>query len=239
MDKTVILLLPEKTDIEFEQVANAWLKRGGLVKRLGKYWIKDEELAKHPIAVYGNQPFCLVLTQLYNAALISVNDLLIAELDNVWTKRNIIITQIGQLEENIFPCFIKPVIPKMFEAKVFKKLADFENTNGGLSKTEDVFVTEIITIEAEARSYLMHGEVKDIALYEGMADLAIARTFLESFIRNTQTLLPVVVIDLAFSTAKGWLILEFNSCWGAGLNNCDAEKVIDCIISATVNTNSQ
>jgi hypothetical protein len=31
-------------------------------------------------------------------------------------------------------------------------------------------------------------------------------------------------------------ILEFNACWGAGLNNCKAEKVIECIIGATINT---
>lgn len=43
----------------------------------------------------------------------------------------------------------------------------------------------------------------------------------------------VVVIDIAYNQEKGWFVLEFNACWGAGLNNCNAEKVIDCIIGAT------
>jgi len=41
-----ILLIPEKADPETEQVFDAWAKQGGEVKRLGKYWIKDEELAQ-------------------------------------------------------------------------------------------------------------------------------------------------------------------------------------------------
>ena len=45
------LLIPEKTDIEFEQVFETWTKKGGIIKRLGKYWIRDEELAKKPIAI--------------------------------------------------------------------------------------------------------------------------------------------------------------------------------------------
>jgi hypothetical protein len=40
---------------------------------------------------------------------------------------------------------------------------------------------------------------------------------------------------MAYDEQIGWFILEFNACWGAGLNNCKAEKVIDCIIDATIN----
>lgn len=36
MNNPPILLIPEKTDIEFEQVAAAWQQRGGQVKKLGK-----------------------------------------------------------------------------------------------------------------------------------------------------------------------------------------------------------
>lgn len=45
-----------------------------------------------------------------------------------------------------------------------------------------------------------------------------------------------VVVDIAYSGQTGWFVLEFNACWGAGLNNCNADKVIECIIGATINT---
>ena len=37
-----ILLIPEKADIEREQVFETWIKRGGNIQRLGQYWIKNE-----------------------------------------------------------------------------------------------------------------------------------------------------------------------------------------------------
>lgn len=237
MSKQPTLLIPEKTDVEFEQVFETWLKNGGRIKRLGKYWIKDEELAKQPIAIYGNQTFSLVLAQIYNVELISPDDSLIARLENKWVKRNIKLEQIKDVTEEIFPVFIKPVIPKLFLASIFQTISDFNLTTKGLQDTEQILISDIVSnIQAEARSYIMDGVIKDIAIYEGSADLKAGKTFLASFIENNKSQLPkVVVIDIAYNKQIGWFILEFNACWGAGLNNCKAEKVIDCIIDATIN----
>lgn len=238
MDRPTTLLIPEKTDIEFEQVFATWTKNGGQIKRLGKYWVKDEELARQKIAIYGNQAFAFVLAQIYNVELLSPDDTLIARLDNKWTKRNVELKQISQIVESDFPIFIKPVIPKIFIAGVFQKLADFKQATNGLQDTEEILVSSIVdNIQAEARSYIMNGVVKDIALYEGSADLTSGRKFVSDFIDSNKNELPkVVVVDIAFSEQTGWFILEFNACWGAGLNNCKAENVIDCIISATINS---
>ncbi|OQP68479.1 hypothetical protein A4R26_01345 [Niastella populi] len=62
------------------------------------------------------------------------------------------------------------------------------------------------------------------------------RKFVSDFICVNKNELPkVVVIDIAFSGKTGWFVLEFNACWGAGLNGCKAVNVIDCIIDATIN----
>lgn len=61
MDNAITLLIPEKIDPEFEQVVKIWTEKGGSVRRLGKYWVKDESLVGRPIAIYGNQTFSLVL----------------------------------------------------------------------------------------------------------------------------------------------------------------------------------
>jgi len=238
MDRPITLLIPEKTDIEFEQVFATWTKSGGSIKRLGKYWIKDDELVKQRIAIYGNQAFAFVLAQIYNVELLSPDDTLIARLDKKWTKRDVEIKQISQLTNSDFPIFIKPVIPKLFLAGVFQTLSNFKQATNGLQDTEEVLTSSIVDdIQAEARSYVMDGVVKDIALYEGSADLARGIRFLTEFLESNQDQLPrVVVIDIAFSKQNGWFILEFNACWGAGLNNCKAENVIDCITNATINS---
>jgi len=238
MNIPTTLLIPEKTDIEFEQVFEIWTKNGGQIKRLGKYWIKDEELAKLNIAIYGNQAFAFVLAQIYDVELLSPDDTLIARLDKEWTKRNIELKQISQVLEKDFPIFIKPVIPKIFIAGVFYTIADFKEVTNGLQDTEEILVSSIVAnIQAEARSFVKDGVVKDIAFYEGSADLTSGREFVSAFVNNNKGELPeVVVIDIAFSEQTGWFILEFNACWGAGLNGCKAEQVIDCIIGATINS---
>jgi hypothetical protein len=237
MDKPVTLLIPEKTDPEFEQVFATWVTNGGQIKRLGKYWIKDEELAQEKIAIYGNQAFALVLAQIYNVELVSPDDTLIVRLDDKWTKRYIQLKQINQIGESDFPIFIKPVIPKMFIAGIFQTLNDFKQVVTGLKETEEILVSSIIEkIIAEARSFIMDGVVKDIAFYEGSADLTGGRQFVSDFAEVNKNNLPkVVVVDIAFSEKIGWFILEFNACWGAGLNNCRPDKIIDCIIGATIN----
>jgi len=235
MNNQAILLMPEKHDNEFDMVSSAWQNRGGLVKRLGKFWVKDDTLALNNIAIYGGQAFAFVLAQLYDVQLISPDDSLIARLDTKWVKRDITLKQIGALNEKDFPVFIKPVIPKIFLASVFETFADFKKFSKDLEDGERVLVSSIIDIEAEARCYVINEDVRDIALYEGDADIETSKTFLQNFIKNNAKYLPsTFVVDIAYNSSIGWFVLEFNACWGAGLNNCNAEKVIDCIIGATV-----
>lgn len=233
----VTLLIPKKTDIEHEQMFSAWINNGGLIKRLDKFWIKDEELDQQQIAIYGNQAFALVVAQIYNVSLLSPDDSLIARLGHKWTKRKIQLKQIGQLADGDFPTFIKPVIPKMFIAGIFNSLSEFKNIVQGLQDTEEILLSTIVNnIQAEARCYIKEGAVMDIAFYEGAADLKEGESFVSDFMKENQNHLPaVVVVDIAYSEQAGWFVLEFNACWGAGLNNCNAEKVIDCIVGATVN----
>ena len=59
-------------------------------------------------------------------------------------------------------------------------------------------------------------------------------TFLKDFLKDATIMLPkTFVIDIGYNTDLDWFIIEFNSSWGAGLNNCNPKKVIDAIIEAT------
>jgi hypothetical protein len=233
----ITLLIPQKIDAEFEQIFASWIQRGGEILRLDKYWLKSNELINKQLAIYGNQTFALILAQIYEVELISPDDSLIARLDSKWTKRQIAHIKIEQLKESTFPIFIKLIIPKSFESKVYTSFEDFKSVADGLEQSEEILTSEIIKpIEAEARAYILEGKIMDMALYEGFAEIEIGRVFLQDFIENNKQLLPTtLVIDLAFNHTIGWFILEFNACWGAGLNNCKADKVIDCILAATIN----
>lgn len=231
-----LLLLPEKSDPEFDQLAAAWINTGSGVKRMGKYWIKDPELEGRAIAIYGNQPFAFVLAQIYGVALVSPSDELILQLEQDWTKRSLVIKQKKDLSPADFPVFIKPLVPKIFVAKVFQTFEAFALFTNGIGADEALLMSTIIyDITAEVRCFIKDGVLKDLAFYEGTADREAATDFINAFLHNNNGIPAVIVVDIAYSEQTGWFILEFNACWGAGLNGCDAGKVLDCISGATIN----
>ena len=86
-------------------------------------------------------------------------------------------------------------------------------------------------VDVEGR-HLLQGEVLDVAIYEGAADLAEARSFLTTSLPALD--LPrAIVIDLARLPDGAWAILEFNAAWGAGLNGCKPELVLPAIEAAS------
>ncbi|QHT71039.1 ATP-grasp domain-containing protein [Rhodocytophaga rosea] len=229
------LLIPEKSDIERDTVASTFQRLGGSVMRLGKFWEKPANFEGKQIAIYGNDTFAKVVAQVFEVQLISPDDSFIARLSQQWLKRLVTIKTIAQLTENDFSRFVKLVLPKQFKANVYKNRSYLATEITGLNTDTEVLLSEIIEINAEARAFIWDGRLADLALYEGSADLEEGRKFLTDFINNHPDLPKVLVADIAYTIENGWFILEFNACWGAGLNGCDPEKVLACILEATQN----
>jgi ATP-grasp domain, R2K clade family 2 len=228
------LLIPNKFDAERERVADAWIAQGGQILRIDKFWEKPNLTDGESVAIYGNDTFCLVLAQVLGVHLLMPDDALIADLTSVWTRRNIQISPLGKLVESAFPCFVKPILPKQFKAQVYADPAHLQETTAGISAQELVLVSEIVAILAEVRAFVLCGRVLDAACYEGEADVAAAWGFVQRFCDAFVATLPAaVVIDLAFDPDRGWMILELNAAWGAGLNGCDPAKVLPAIAAAT------
>jgi hypothetical protein len=38
---------------------------------------------------------------------------------------------------------------------------------------------------------------------------------------------------VGFVADRGWAVIEFNAAWGAGLNGCNAAKVLPAILAAS------
>ena len=88
----------------------------------------------------------------------------------------------------------------------------------------------------EVRSFILNKKIVDLAYYEGKGLLEEPRKFIENFLEETQIQLPTTfVLDVGYNENDGWFLIEFNSCWGAGLNFCNPTKVIDCLKAATIN----
>ncbi len=228
------LLIPHKTDAERNAVAHAWLQAGGQVQRLDKFWEKPVYPATE-VVIYGNDTFASVVAQVWNVTLVSPDDALLAQLDNTWLKRYLLEVTPETLVQEAFPLFCKPIIPKQFAAKVYATFADLQATIQGLSLDTRLLVSEPVSIEAEARGFVLHRHLHDLAVYAGQTDsLAQGRGFLEDFLQSSVFLPETFVVDIGYNSQYGWFIIEFNACWGAGLNDCDPHKILSCIAAATI-----
>jgi hypothetical protein len=216
------LVVPEKHDSERDAVCEVWLRHGGTILRLGRFW-EPPSLERSTVRLYGPETFCLVLAQKLRLALVSPDDALLARFAPELLQRRLIETSLSaatsaQLD---FPAFIKPVVPKIFRAAVYDTLAYLEEECEGLSPDTRILVSELVPIAAEARAFVLDGSMMTIAIYEGNGDLADAVRTAKVVARNPH--LPTTcVIDLALIENRGWAVLELNATWGSGLNGCDA-----------------
>jgi hypothetical protein len=123
-------------------------------------------------------------------------------------------------------------MPKQFRGAVYASRAELISECEGLAPETPVFASEVVLITAEARAFVLGGRVLDASTYEGMANAKDALNFVGALARE-MSLPPVVVVDVGLVNDLGWLVIEFNAAWGAGLNGCDPDMVLPAIVAAS------
>jgi len=228
-----ILLIPDKDDSERDAVSEVWIGNGGEVLRIGKFWAPPSIAPEKSIKIYGNSMFCLILAEKLRLKLVSPDDYILSKVDYTWIKRKIDICELQDAVNIDYPIFIKSLIPKIFSAKVYSSYEELKEECKQLDGNTPIIVSEIVSITAEVRSFILNGKQMVSSLYEGSGDVNEANQFIQEFLKVNNDLFPsTFVLDVGDIPDKGWSIIETNSTWGAGLNGCDAEKVVDCIANA-------
>ena len=182
--------------------------------------------------MYGADSFCLVLQQKLGFDLCSPEDDLLMRVPVRFLQRRIVICTLGEASALPFPVFIKPVVPKQFRGAVYQSKESLAEECRGLLPAIKVFAAEPVRFTAEVRCFAMGGRVLDAAVYEGRADSAEAVRFIREVIPSVK-IPEAVVVDVGFIAERGWGVIEFNAAWGAGLNGCDAGKVLPAIVAAS------
>ncbi len=227
----LILVLPEKADSERDQVAQAWIAHGGSAEKLGRFW---EPPAYDPrtVRLYGNDTFCLVLAQKLGLTLLSPADDLLLQLPQHMVKRKLQRVPLSAAADIPYPYFVKPLVPKQFKAAVYSSAAELLAQCQGLDAEAMLLTSDIITLQSEVRAFVHQAQVLDAAVYEGEAHLPDAMAFLAS-VAAEPALPRSCVVDVGYAQGLGWVVIEANAAWGAGLNGCDADKVLAAIEGAT------
>lgn len=225
------LLIPDKPDVERDAVAEAFESCGGTVYRIARFW-DPPHFESSTVRVYGADTFCLVLQQKLGFTLHSPSDDLLLTVPAKFLNRQAAGMALGETPFVDFPAFIKPVVPKQFRGKVYESSAALAAECRGLPPDTPVLVAEAVAFTAEVRSFALDGVVLDAAVYEGSAGAAGAREFVEA-LTQSMSLPRAVVVDVGLIDGCGWAVVEFNAAWGAGLNGCEAEKVLPAIVAAS------
>jgi hypothetical protein len=228
----LILIIPEKGDEERDAVASAWQRAGGAVLRLGRFW-EPPALDPRRVRLYGGESFCLVVAHQLGLELLSPRDDLLLAVPPGWLRRRVTSLALGEVLVSPFPAFVKPAVPKLFRGQVYSSAEELQAECTGLPVETIVLVSEVVAFGAEARAFVLDGQVLDCALYEGVGDVHAA----VAAARAVAAAVPVprsVVLDVGFIPGAGWAAIEFNAAWGAGLNGCAAALVWPAIAGATV-----
>jgi hypothetical protein len=227
----LILLIPDKPDAERDALANAWEHHGGEVLRLGRFW-DPPALDVNRVRIYGGTSFVLVLRDKLGFDLCTPMDDLILSLPTDALKRRIQKHRLDEAEHLQFPLFVKPVIPKLFTAHVYASVVELRTECQGLGGDTAVFSSNVVSFAAEARTFILDGEVLDCALYEGDGNVQEAAAAATHFARLP--FLPrTLVLDIGLIRDQGWVVIELNAAWGAGLNGCQAERIWPSIAAAS------
>lgn len=225
------LLIPDKPDVERDALVMSFERRGGVVHRIGRFW-DPPTFEPSTVRVYGADSFCLVLQQKLGLTLCSPSDDLLLQVPTKFLNRQVTHQKLGEALVGTFPSFIKPVTPKQFRGAVYESNDALAVECRGLPPDTPVFISEPVTFIAEARAFVVDGLVLDASVYEGNPEAVGAATFVEVLMKS-MSLPRAVVVDVGFIDARGWAVIEFNAAWGAGLNGCDADKVLPAIVVAS------
>ncbi|RMG11038.1 MAG: DUF4343 domain-containing protein [Planctomycetota bacterium] len=227
----LLLIISNKPDRERDAVAEVWEVGGGEVLRLGRFW-DPPPVERDRVRVYGSDSFSMVLAQRLDLELTSPRDEMIAELDASWLKRDLRAMTLADLAPTAFPIFVKPVTPKLFRASVYESHPALVTECQGLEDSTAVLVSEIVTFEAEARTFVLEGEALTCSVYEGTADATEAKAYVNDLVQAAE--FPnTCVLDVGLIAGRGWALVEANAAWGAGLNGCDPLEAAKCIARAS------
>jgi hypothetical protein len=229
----LVLVIPAKLDEEREAVARVWLDAGGEVERLERFWELPSHLERDRVRLYGNDTFCLVIAQKLDLTLVSPNEQILALAPQFLLKRTVWVERLQTLRHDSFPIFVKPVVPKQFRAGIYNSLDELTQECQGLESITEVLLSDIVTLQAEARAFVLDSKILTINVYEGAADKEQATQFAEQVVQMLE-LPQTCVIDVGLLDNGTWIFIEANPAWGAGLNGCDAVGAAVCISAATL-----
>jgi hypothetical protein len=160
-------------------------------------------------------------------------------LPEIYRKRRVSLSTLGQARLREEPAFIKPPNEKSFPAQVYRGRdlpADFEDDI-------PVLVAEVVHWEKEFRCFVLDRRLRTFSVYLREGELqrqtdfvhtpqeeAELRAFVEPLLADDRVdLARTAVLDVGVIRGRGWAVVEQNAAWGSGIYGCDPVEVLEVL----------
>lgn len=237
----LLILAPRVTD---DSVAmwRAARDAGWQTQRLANWRVPNElKSFTGDIAIYAEPLFAEAVVDQLDLMLLEPPMDWLVKLPKALRHRKVSIMRLSEARSRVTNQFVKPAEGKAFEPKVYAKGEDLPT----LEQVEDiqVLVSEPVTFLNEFRCFVLEGEVVSASPYwrnDALAQTvdgswpflgseeAEAMAFAKKVLTHPEvTHPPAFVLDVGCTQQHGWVVIEGNPCWGAGLYGCSPSAALD------------
>jgi hypothetical protein len=245
VEPDAVLLLGMPSTSTAELLAEAAVRRGIAVRRVAGP--RDlAGLAGRPVYWYGGPLAADRVVREFGIGLLEPGDAWLPRLGRRLTGRCIKAATLGEARLLRGPAFVKPPSAKSFPARVYSDGSHLPRVGHGLTPDTPVLISEVISLAAEYRLFLLDGELVAASRYavHGQLDAGPldgdprereVRAFAKTLARWRHSLPSGVVVDIGLardpSTGRErWVVIEANMAWFAHCYTADPEQVLDVVL---------
>jgi len=241
------LLLSSRQTVDNQALWRAAVQRDWTVARA--QGIRLPGLDDSEIVIYVESLFAPTIAELTGRRLLDLSDDWLVSLPVRLTRRQILLTTLGQARSLTSPAFVKPPNEKSFTAQVYASGAALPVEH---DDNTAVLVSDPVHWDVEFRCFCLDGRVRACSPYLRSGVLAketdyassppefrSAINFAELVLAEIMIAKPrAVVLDVGQISGQGWAVVEANGAWGSGIYGCDPDAVLDVIRHATIQLES-
>jgi len=246
------LILPPRYTPDSNALWKAAIDAGWETERLQGWRIPAGFIMEENLVLYGEPLFAAVVADQLHLALLEPPFPWTAELPEVYRRRDVQFSALGEARQLRDPRFIKPADDKCFPAKVYESGSRLP-ADDVLPDSTPVLIAEPVSWEVEYRCFVLERQVLTSSIYlrngglaqeqdgtwdapdsEASEALELAGTVLS----DAAVRFPAAaVLDVGRIAGRGWAVVESNAAWGSGIYGCDPAAVLRVIQRACIKRN--
>jgi hypothetical protein len=208
-------------------------------------WRLDSSIPVADVVLYGEPLFVESICQQLDLKLCTPDPDWIVRLPRSFLRRSIRVDTLGSLRQGDFPCFVKPLEPKRFEAGICRRLEDLPTH---VPESEPILASDVVRWAVEYRCFVADGAITTCSPYlrdgvvvdrgEGATapdeEQHIASEFAKRVLCDAGVAVPdAFVLDVGKLNDGNWAVVEANPAWSSGIYGCDPGQVLHVLERAS------